>query len=45
MVFYGGTSRLTTELTFNIDTRLNHTQRLSLSRLACILYYEYLGAR
>jgi hypothetical protein len=43
-----GTSRLTTQLTSDIGTRLNHTQRLgthSLSRLACIPYYEHLGAR
>jgi hypothetical protein len=44
----GRTSRLTTHLTSDIGTHLNHTQRLgthSLSRLACIPYYEHLDAR
>jgi hypothetical protein len=41
-------SWLTTHLTADIGTHLNHIQRLgthSLSQLACIPYYQHLGAR
>jgi hypothetical protein len=45
---WGGLHEFTTpDFTSNIGTFLNHTQRLgthSLSRLACIPYYEHLGA-